>query len=74
MRTIALFVIDGITAVTPNCFGMIVSAGAFFGVNHFDKKREITFEVKEFLSMEWKKSFRMVKMQNERLFRWSFLI
>ena len=41
----AFFIIDGITAVTPIIYGIIVSAVTFFGVNYFDKKkREITFE------------------------------
>lgn len=41
----AFFVIDGIAAVTPIIYGMIVSAVTFFITNALDKrKREITFQ------------------------------
>ena len=41
----AFFVIDGITAVTPIIYGMVVSAVTFFVTNALDKrKREITFQ------------------------------
>ncbi len=40
----AFFIIDGITALTPIKYGILVSAIVFFIINHFDgKKREITF-------------------------------
>lgn len=39
------FILDGITALTPIKYGILISAIVFFIINHVDgKKREITFE------------------------------